>query len=139
MKQIQINAFRFCKIAVTLMVWLAFAFKSYIFLVLVLFVLLLSALLKIKKAPMIILYSYTIERLFPSKVIEVNESGLRFAHLLGACLSVICLAITIFFPVIGWWYVLGFAILKTISMLGFCPGEAIYSCYKNGTCSIYRK
>lgn len=139
MKQIPINAFRFCKITVTSMVWLAFAFKSYIFLLLVLIILLLSALLKIKKAPMIIFYSFTIERLFPSRIIEVNESGLRFAHFLGASLSTICLAITIFFPVIGWWYVLGFAILKTISMLGFCPGEALYSCYKDGTCSIFRK
>lgn len=139
MKLIPINAFRFCKITVTSMVWLAFAFKSYILLMLVFIILILSAILKIKKAPMIILYSNSIERLFPSRQIDVNESGLRFAHILGAILSATCLIITLFFPVIGWWYVLGFSILKTISMIGFCPGEALYSCYNDGTCSIFRK
>jgi hypothetical protein len=108
-------------------------------LIIVHIILLLSAILKIKKAPMIVLYSNTLELLFPSRIIEVNESGLRFAHILGTILSAICLALTIFLPTIGWWYVFGFAILKTISMLGFCPGEAMYSCYVDGTCSIFKK
>lgn len=136
MKAIPINAFRFCKITVTLLVWLAFAFHSLSLLVIVFLILGLSALLKIQRAPLIVLYSITIERIIPSRMKEVHETGLRFAHSLGTVLAAICIALTLLFPTVGWWYVLAFAVLKTVSMLGLCPGEAMYSCYAEGSCSI---
>jgi len=139
MKPIPINAFRFCKITVALLIWLAFAFKSLPLLIIVFVTLGLSALLKIQRAPLIVLYTLTIEQIAPSKVKEVHEKGLRFAHSLGALLSAICITLTLLFPTIGWWYVLAFAILKTVSMLGLCPGEALYSCYAEGSCSIFKK
>lgn len=139
MKPIAINAFRFCKLTVTLMVWASFAFKSEILLALVFLVMVLSAILKIQRAPLIVLYSLTIERLFPFRITTVNETGLRFAHSLGAFMALCCIGLTLLFPNAGWWYVLGFAILKTVSMLGLCPGEALYSCYAEGSCSILKK
>jgi len=138
MKQIPINAFRFCKVSIAILIWTSFAFREEILLILVFFFLLLSALLKISRAPLILIYSYTIEKIFPSKNKELNEPAMRFAHALGASLSAICLLLIWYMPTVGWWAVLGFAILKTISTLGFCPGEALYSCYKEGTCSILK-
>ncbi|PTN09598.1 DUF4395 family protein [Mangrovibacterium marinum] len=139
MKQIPINAFRFCKITVTLLVWLAYAFKSLPLLIIVLLILGFSAWLKIQRAPLIVLYSKTIEKIRPSRMIEVHEKGLRFAHSLGTALCAICIGLTLLFPTVGWWYVLAFAILKTVSMLGLCPGEALYACYAEGSCSILKK
>ena len=138
MKNIPINAFRFCKVSVAVLIWCSFIFKEDILLLLVFFFLLLSAILKIARSPLILFYSYTIEKIFPSKSKELNEAAMRFAHALGASLSAICLLLVWYMPSVGWWAVLGFAILKTISTLGFCPGEALYSCYKEGTCSILK-
>lgn len=136
MKKIPLNAFRFCKFSIAIMVWCSFIFKEDILIFLVFGFLLLSALLKISRAPLIIFYTYTIEKLYPSKIIEVDQAAMRFAHALGASISVICLGMIYFQPAYGWWFVLGFAILKTVSTMGFCPGEAVYSCVKEGTCNI---
>ena len=137
--QIPVNAFRFCKITITAIIWCAFIFKLSCLVYLALIILVLSAILKIKRAPMVFLYSQTIEKLFPHKSIEINEIAMRFAHSLGAFLALICVIALLVNEQIGWWVVLGFAILKTLSMIGFCPGEAMYTCYKNGTCNIFRK
>ncbi len=137
--KIPVNAFRFCKISVAILLWCSFIFKYPSLLIIVFIILFLSALLKIRRAPMIVLYSYTIEKIFPSAEKEVHEKGLRFAHTMGTILSVICLTSVYLNPVTGWWVVLGFCILKTVSNLGFCPGEALYSCYENGSCSIMKK
>ncbi len=139
MKEIPINAFRFCKLTVTLLIWLSFAFKSPALLAIAGLILLFSAILKIQRAPLIVLYRVTIEKWKPSAGKMVSEQSMRFAHTLGTILSAACLAICLLFPTVGWWYVLGFAILKTISMLGFCPGEALYSCVAEGSCSILKK
>jgi len=138
MKKIPINAFRFCKVSTALVIWSSFIFKEDILLIMAFGILLLSAILKIARSPLILFYSYTFEKVFPSKSKELNEAAMRFAHALGASLSAICLLLVWYMPAVGWWAVLGFAILKTISTLGFCPGEAIYSCYTAGTCSIIK-
>lgn len=138
MKEIPVNAFRFCKVTIAILIWCSFAFREEILLILVLGFLLLSAILKISRAPLILFYSYTFEKIFPSKTKVVNETAMRFAHFLGAALSAICLLAVYYMPSVGWWVVLGFAILKTISTLGFCPGEALYTCYTDGSCSILK-
>ena len=138
MKKIPINAFRFCKASIAILIWCSFIFKEDILLMLVFCFLLLSTILKISRAPLILLYSFTIEKVFPSRSAEVNEAAMRFAHALGASLSAICLLLIYLMPSVGWWAVLGFAVLKTISSLGFCPGEALYSCFVDGTCSILK-
>lgn len=139
MKTVPKNAIRFCKLTIALLIWYSFAFREDLTLMIVFALLLLSALLKISRAPLILLYSWTAERIFPGPVAEVEESAMRFAHFLGTFLSLVCLLTIFTLPSAGWWIVLGFAILKTISTLGFCPGEAIYSCYKDGTCSLHGK
>jgi hypothetical protein len=138
MKTISRNAFRFCKLSVAVMIWCSFAFREEILLMVVFLMLLFSALLKVTRAPLILLYSTTLERIFPGATLEVDEKALRFAHALGTFLSGMCLVFIYAKPSVGWWMVLAFAILKTVSTLGFCPGEAIYSCYVNGTCSIFK-
>lgn len=138
MKTVPKNAIRFCKLTIAGLIWCSFAFKDHVTLMIVLVLLMLSALLKISRAPLILFYAYTVERIFPGPAAEVNVSAMRFAHSLGTLLSLICLIALFTIPSVGWWMVLGFAILKTISTIGFCPGEALYSCYRDGSCSILR-
>lgn len=129
------NAFRFCKFGVMVLAWVAFFLKIKELVAIIFLILLFSAILKIKKAPMIILYTYTLDKLFPGKKIDLDPKAIRFAHILGSILSGICTILIYFEFKFGWGIFLIFAILKTISVLGFCPGEKIYSCMRGGCCS----
>jgi len=133
------NAFRFCRIGVTVLAWLAFLLRSKELMVVIFLILLFSSILKIKRAPMIVLYSMTIDRLIKPKTVELDEKGMRFAHTLGSVFSGICVLLVYLNLKIAWGVVFLFALMKTISAFGYCPGEKIYSCMKNGCCSITRK
>jgi len=136
--KIRKNAFRFCRFSLMMIVWLGFFLKSRELILLSFILLLSSAALKIRRAPLVFLYTNTIEKLFPSKSIELDERGMRFAHSLGAFLSGVCTA-CLYLGLQAWGLVLLFAILKTISALGFCPGEKLYRCMSGGCCSILKR
>jgi hypothetical protein len=133
------NAFSFCKITITILVWLAYIFKIKELILLTFIILLFSAILKIKRAPMIFLYSNTIDKIFKSKKISLDEKGMRFAHTTGSIFSGICVILLYLNLKAAWPVVLIFAVIKTISALGFCPGEKLYSCMKGGCCSLTKK
>ncbi len=137
--EISKNAFRFCKITVTVLVWLAYIFKIKELILLTFLILLFSAILKIKRAPLIVFYTYTIDKIFKSKKIDLDESAMRFAHKMGSVFSGICVLLLYLNVNIAWPIVLIFAIMKTISALGFCPGEKLYTCMKGGCCSLTKK
>ncbi|MDD4409690.1 MAG: DUF4395 family protein [Candidatus Pacebacteria bacterium] len=134
------NAFTFCRISLALLVWVSYLFHSKGLLVVVFFLFLFSAILKIKKAPMIVIYANTIEKLFKSKAEVVNEPALYFAHLVGTSFSALSL---VFLYLIneqaGWILVLIFALLKSISALGFCPAAKLYDCSNNDNCCAFAK
>ena len=134
------NAFRFCKVTITLLVWVAFIFRIESLVLAAFMLLLASAILKIKRAPLIVLYSTTFNKFIPSKEVELDEKGMRFAHTLGAIFSGICVLLVYLDLPKAWGVVLALAIMKTISMFGYCPGEKIYKCMKDGgCCRITRK
>ncbi len=133
------NAFRFCKITITIIVWIAFIFKIKSLIFITFAILVSSAILKIKKAPLIWLYSNTIDKIKPSKQIDLDENAMRFAHKLGSYFSGICVILVYLNVKFAWGVVLIFAIMKTISAFGYCPGEKVYSCMKNGCCRFTKK
>jgi len=134
------GAFVFCRFTITILVWAAFVFKIKELVFLTFLLLAASAILTIKRAPLLMLYSVTIDKLFPSSKIDLDFKGMRFAHTLGSFLSGIC-TILVYLNISFCWYVLlGFALLKTISAVGFCPGEKLYSCVsKGGCCSLTKR
>jgi len=84
-------------------------------------------LLMIQRSPLVMLYKVTIERIWPSRPVEVDAKGLRFANGLGLLLSVVCLVILYFgIPMVGWILTGFFAVFKTVSALGYCPGLKLY-------------
>ncbi len=133
------NAFRFCKITITILAYLAYIFKSKELILLVFLLLLFSAILKIRRAPLIFIYSNTIDKIFHSKKIDLDEKAMRFAHSLGSIFSGLCVLLVYLNLKFAWILVLIFAIMKTISAFGYCPGEKVYSCMKNGCCKITQK
>ncbi len=133
------NAFIFCKITITLLVWISYFLKSKELILTAFLLLLFSAILKIRRAPLIFLYSNTIDKIFSSRKMEINETAMRFAHTLGSLFSGMCVLFVYLNVRFAWGFVLIFAVTKTISALGYCPGEKVYSCMKNGCCSVTRK
>ncbi len=132
--------FAFCRIGIMILVWIAFIFKIGSIIWFVFLVLLLSALFTVKYAPMIILWRYSFGRIFKSKNEILNVKAMRFAHVMGTILAGICILLLHFGnQSFAWGFVAFFAIMKTISALGFCPASKVYVCMSNGTCCAFSR
>lgn len=125
--------FEFCRYGVAALVWLAVLFNSYEWLVATALLLGASALLKVRKAPMVVLGHFLMGGMLPDKVV-VDELGMQFAHVMGFVLNIIVLAVVIFVPAIGWWVTLAFALMKTVSAAGHCSALKLYGCLNNDEC-----
>jgi len=137
---VSVAGFAFCRYTIAVLVWLSLIFQIKWLLVIVFLILALSALLKIQKAPMILLYKYTIGKIVKSKDEILNEHAMKFAHTMGTILSLICLLFLYFINVnVGWVLVFVFAVLKTISAFGMCPASKLYECMGNDSCCAFMK
>ncbi|GHT41393.1 hypothetical protein FACS189437_08250 [Bacteroidia bacterium] len=133
-------AFIFCRYSISILVWLSFFLHSKILLALVCLIFLLSAILKVKHAPLVWLYTVTINKIWKSADVMVEQNALFFAHTLGFILSAICLLLVCLIDKSGIWYaVLVLAVLKTISAVGFCPAAKLYDCMNSDTCCAFMK
>lgn len=127
--------FLFCRVGLMVLVWLAFIFQIKEIILLSFVILLLSAIFTVKYAPMILIWRYTFGLFIKSKDEILNVKAMRFAHSLGTIIAGICVLLLYFgSQTIGWGFVLFFAIMKTISAIGFCPASKLYVCMSNGSC-----
>jgi hypothetical protein len=133
-------AFFFCRYSMALMAWLAFLLKAKSLMVAVFVILALSALLTIRRAPLIVLYTWTLNRLFPSPAEELSVRSMRFAHTLGAVLALICLLfLYLLNERTGWGLTLLFCLIKSLSAFGLCPAYKLHGCMTSGTCCAFLK
>jgi hypothetical protein len=136
------GAFAFCRYTIAVMVWAALllqlkglVFASFI-------ILLLSYLLKVKRAPLIVLYTLTIDKIAPSNKVVVDEKGIRFAHLVGTVFSGLCCLLLYYINTpAGWALTFLLAIMKTSAAFGFCSALKLYGCMTGGSscCRAGRK
>jgi hypothetical protein len=130
----------FCRWGVAVILWCSYFAHSPALLALAFVILGLSALLKLKRAPLIVLYSCSLERLWPSPEVIMDARAMQFAHTLGAMLALVCLlAVTIFPGAAAWSLVLVFCLLKTVAAIGFCPASKMYECMLGGSCCAFLK
>jgi hypothetical protein len=133
--QIPRPAFAFCRISITALLWLALLLDSRWLVLAVAAILGLSALLKVQRSPMIALYTHTALRLRPTERFEfLDVAAMRFAHSLGALLALGVFLTQLLVPNTGWWALLGFCVLKTVSACGFCPASKLFVCLRKGGC-----
>jgi len=132
-------AFVFCRYSVTILVWLAFIWRDWRVLGLAGLIMFFSAVLKIRHAPMILLYKYTFGIFLKSPVEIVNENAMRFAHVLATIISAGSLLLVFVAPAVGWTLVLGFAVFKSFSAAGFCPASKLYECAGSDKCCAFAK
>ena len=129
------GSFAFCRIVVAGLLWFSIILQTKWLVGLVFLIMLFSAILKVERAPLILLYKYTVDRIKQSGSIIVDEKGIYVSHLTGAVFSVICLALLYFANPIAAWVVTGlFAILQTSAACGFCSALKLYTCITGGNC-----
>ena len=133
--QIPRPAFAFCRISLTVLLWLALLLHQTWLVGAVFLILGLSAILKVHRSPMIVLYSQTILRFWPTEHFEfLDVAAMRFAHGMGALLALATGLTLLFRPAVGWWVLLGFCVMKTVSACGFCPASRLFVCLRKGGC-----
>ncbi|MFH0804794.1 MAG: DUF4395 family protein [Patescibacteria group bacterium] len=133
-------AFAFCRYGTAAMLWIALILQSKLLVATVVAIFLFSYVLKVARAPMIVLYTYTVNLLWRSRDEVVNEHAIRFAHLIGSVLGLLCLFLLYLVnDVVGWVAVGLLAALKSLSALGFCPATKLYDCANGGSCSFLGK
>jgi vacuolar-type H+-ATPase subunit I/STV1 len=134
------GAFLFCKYTVAVMFWAALLFRWKWMVGLCFVILVLNAALKIQKAPLIVLYTQTINRIFKSYNNILDEYAMQFAHTLGAVLTLLCLVFLYYGNVkIGWILVFIVAIVKTAGAMGFCSALKLYGCMTSDSCCRFIK
>jgi hypothetical protein len=137
---VQRNAFIFCRYSIAALVWVALLLQNVWVLLAVFVILALSGLLTVRYAPMIMLWTWTLARIFPSEEEILDVKGMRFAHGLGAMMALIGLSLVWHGNPFAWWFVGAFAILKTTSAFGWCPAYKVWGCLaEDGCCAITQK
>lgn len=137
---VQRNAFVFCRYSVALLVWAALVLKSAWLLGLVLAILAVSAVVTVRWAPMVWLYTVTAGRFIESPPVVLDIKAMRVAHGLGALLALISLSLVLRGSPFAWYFVAFFALMKSLSALGFCPAYKLYGCMSaGGCCAVSRK
>jgi hypothetical protein len=131
---IQDNAFIFCRYSLAVLVWVALALHSVGTLGAVFVILALSALLKVERAPMVWLYTQTLGRVIRSRDVILDVRAMQVAHAAGTVLALVSLVLVLAIPWLGWPFVGVFAVVKTVSALGFCPAYKLYGCMAKGGC-----
>ncbi len=131
------GGFAFCRIGVAVLIWLAFIFRIKELVVLTFLILLFSALMTVKNAPMIKLWDWTFGLFIKTKKEFLNVKAMRFAHTMGTVLAGICVLLVYVFN--SWTLVFLFALIKTISSFGFCPASKVYNCMSDGTCCAFSR
>lgn len=129
------GAFAFCRYTIAVTLWVALLFQIKLLVAVSFVILLFSYILKVQRAPLVVLYTLTIDKILPSSKELVDEKGIRFAHLVGAIFSGLCCLFLFFiYSPAGWALTFLLAILKTSAAFGFCSALKLYGCMSGGNC-----
>ncbi len=125
---------RFCRYAAAALLWIAYVLHSRELALAIAVLLLLNAVLGIRHAPLVALYTATAQRRWPSPMAQVDEYALRFAHTIGtlATGAGVALAYNPEQASLGWMVLLCVALMKTLGAVLLCPVTGLYTCLAGG-------
>jgi hypothetical protein len=131
---VQRNAFHFCRWSLAIALWVAFFLHRPWLVAASAVILGLSAALTVVRAPMIVLYTGTLGRVWSGGTEVLDARAMRFAHGLGAAMCAVCAVLLFAWPRGGYAFLLTVATLKTVGALGFCSAVRFYGCVNSDTC-----
>ena len=127
--------FTFCRTVVASLLWLSIILQSRLLVGVVFLIMLSSAILKVERAPLILLYKYTGDKIRPGAKTVVDQTGIFVSHVVGAVFALLCLVLlTLAPPLVAWIVTAAFAVLQTSAAFGFCSALKLYECMVGGTC-----
>ena len=142
-KMVSVNkkSVAFCKYTVAALLWLAVIFMSVIPVYLVLFLMIISALTGVDKAPLVRLFDLTFARYSNSEKEYINMHSMRFAHIVAANFCIVALlSYYLFSPLLALTLIIILAIMQTIAAFGYCSAQKLYDCVIcNSNCCRFGK
>lgn len=129
-------AFAFCRWSMAGLIWVGLVFHVQPLLLVCAVVMAASAILTVRRAPMVMLYTLSVERFRPSPIVVLDATGLRLAHVV----AVVGLAIPLAFlqwgdagqAVGAWRFLYALALFKTAGAMGFCAVSRMFTCMVGG-------
>ena len=134
---VQRGAFIFCRTSLAVLIWLALLLREPAIVVATAAILAASAALTVSRAPMILLYSWTVGRFWSGGFEVLDERAMRFAHGVGALMTGICAVLLYASPRAGYITLVIVALFKTAGACGFCSGVKLYGCATNEDCCAF--
>lgn len=140
------KGFAFCRYTIAILLWvtvimLFFKIKWMIFIPFA--IMILSAILTVRRAPLIMLYKLLFDRKGKGETDVVNVSSIRFSHYVGSffALTVILFLYVFKINIIAYIFLGILTILQTIAALGYCSAQKLYECLVLGKncCNLGRK
>lgn len=133
------GGFAFCRTVIAALVVLSALPRLSWLLWVVFAVMAASAVLRVKKAPLIVLYQSIIEKNKAADTVIIDENGIFFSHVVGAVFSLLCLWLYRVNMVAGIVMTGLFAVLQISAACGFCSALKLYTCMVGGTCCRFGK
>lgn len=136
------NAFKFCSFTMLLLFLTALILKLKVLVLIGLGLLIASALLRIERAPMIVLYKWTLGKVMKSEDEYFDEHAILFAHVFAAVLAALAAGLLYFVnDFAGWSVVFVLVLAKTSAFYGYCGAAKLYGCLnnENGNCCNFGK
>ena len=128
------QAFFGCRWTVTAIVCLALVLQIKALLLLSFVIFIASALLGVRKAPLIVLYTSILPKKMQAEEI-LDQKAMRFAHYFGATLNGLALLFLYFISApVGWGLTVVLALAKISGSFGFCGAQKLYGCLNSDTC-----
>lgn len=131
--------FAFCRTVIAALVVLSAVPRLHGLLWAVFAIMAASAILRVRKAPLILLYEHTIGKIWPCETVIVDENGIFFSHIVGAVFSLLCLALYRINGIAGIVSTVLFAALQISAACGFCSALKLYTCMVGGNCCRFGK
>ncbi len=129
-------AFAFCRWSMAALMWLGVCLRSELAVGICACFMAANTTLTVGRAPLVMLYTWTIERIVPSSPVVIDKAGMRFGHGVATfAMGIPLLVAHLSGPGTqdAMWRVLVFvACFKTLGALGFCPASRWYSCLASG-------
>jgi hypothetical protein len=97
-------------------------------------IMLINSIVTVRYAPLIMLYRYTVDRVWPSGPSVVDALGMRLAHLVAFIMMTtgLWLALQPSTSEFGWKFLWFVCIFKTVGAIGYCPVSRGFTCLLNG-------
>lgn len=137
MVSVQQKAFKFCSLTMLFIFLVALLLQSKVLVGVGFIVMLASSILKIRRAPLILLYQVSLGKFIKSEEIFFDEHAIVFAHGFAAALSAIALVLLSYVnEPLGWGLVGVLILAKTSAFFGYCGAAKLYSCLNSdsGNC-----